>query len=182
MSIQAINTEFDGRHFRSRLEARWAVFFKAMGIECAYEPEGYVVRGTPYLPDFYIPSLDCFIEIKGVMPESDQENKALPTCAEREKADGLAEVTGKPVFIFYGDIPDDDGTRGDSAEVHLPDGYGGILTDNYWHWTYCDGCDSVDITHAGNKSEMRHGPFCGGGYHSGEKLRMAYRCARSARF
>lgn len=27
MSIQAIQTHYDGYHFRSRLEARWAVFF-----------------------------------------------------------------------------------------------------------------------------------------------------------
>lgn len=39
----AIQTEYNGYLFRSRLEARWAVFFDAMGIEYEYEPEGIVL-------------------------------------------------------------------------------------------------------------------------------------------
>lgn len=31
--IKAIETEYDGHRFRSRLEARWAVFFNAIGHE-----------------------------------------------------------------------------------------------------------------------------------------------------
>jgi len=30
--IKAIETEYDGHRFRSRLEARWAVFFNAVGL------------------------------------------------------------------------------------------------------------------------------------------------------
>lgn len=32
-NIKAIETEYDGHKFRSRLEARWAVFFNAIGQE-----------------------------------------------------------------------------------------------------------------------------------------------------
>ena len=39
--IKAIETEYNGYRFRSRLEARWAVFFDAMGIKYEYEPEGF---------------------------------------------------------------------------------------------------------------------------------------------
>lgn len=45
MSIQAIETVYKGYHFRSRLEARWAVFFDTLGIEWEYEKEGYDLRG-----------------------------------------------------------------------------------------------------------------------------------------
>ena len=39
--IKAIETMYKGYHFRSRLEARWAVFFDTLGIPWKYENEGY---------------------------------------------------------------------------------------------------------------------------------------------
>ena len=39
--MKAIQTEYKGYLFRSRLEARWAVFFDACGVRWEYEPEGY---------------------------------------------------------------------------------------------------------------------------------------------
>ena len=51
--IRAIETIYRGHKFRSRLEARWAVFFDACGVEWEYEPEGFELRnGLRYLPDF----------------------------------------------------------------------------------------------------------------------------------
>ena len=63
--IPAIQTRYAGCHFRSRLEARWAVFFDQTGIEWEYEPQGYLVDGQPYLPDFYLPKLGWWVEVKG---------------------------------------------------------------------------------------------------------------------
>jgi hypothetical protein len=61
----AIQTEYNGYLFRSRLEARWAVFFDAMGIEYEYEPEGIVLSdGSLYLLDFYLPDFRCYFEVK----------------------------------------------------------------------------------------------------------------------
>jgi hypothetical protein len=52
-AIKAIDTRYAGHLFRSRLEARWAVFFDQIGLRWEYEPEGYVISdGTRYLPDF----------------------------------------------------------------------------------------------------------------------------------
>lgn len=66
MSIPtAIQTSYAGCRFRSRLEARWAVFFDHLGIGWEYEPQGYVLSdGSCYLPDFL---LDCgtWVEVKG---------------------------------------------------------------------------------------------------------------------
>ncbi len=39
--MKPIETEYKGYRFRSRLEARWAVFFDACGVDWEYEPEGY---------------------------------------------------------------------------------------------------------------------------------------------
>ena len=54
MSIKAIETKAYGRRFRSRLEARWAVFFTHMGLKWEYEPEGFDIDGVRYLPDFCV--------------------------------------------------------------------------------------------------------------------------------
>ena len=63
--IKAIETQYQGYRFRSRLEARWAVFFDALGVEWEYEPEGFDLgHEGKYLPDFYLPGLDCHAEIK----------------------------------------------------------------------------------------------------------------------
>ena len=64
-----IETEYKGYRFRSRLEARWAVFFDMMGIYYVYEPEGFELEdGTKYLPDFYFPDQDTYGEVKPDRP------------------------------------------------------------------------------------------------------------------
>lgn len=79
MTIKAIETHYNGYRFRSRLEARWAVFFDAMNIKYQYELEGFEVTYSDgyesttfrYLPDFYLPQSETWVEVKGVMSEND---------------------------------------------------------------------------------------------------------------
>lgn len=67
MSIKPIETFYNGYRFRSRLEARWAVFFDHCGIKYEYEPEGFALSdGEKYLPDFYLPEQDTYVEVKGI--------------------------------------------------------------------------------------------------------------------
>src|SRR6187402_3278288 len=55
MVIRSIKTRYKGCQFRSRLEARWAVFFDALNIIWEYEKEGFRLSdGTLYLPDFWL--------------------------------------------------------------------------------------------------------------------------------
>ena len=81
--IKPIETFYKGYRFRSRLEARWAVFFDVAGIEYEYEPEGYKLSdGTLYLPDFYLPAFDTYVEVKRDTEEGRKEviekcNKAI---------------------------------------------------------------------------------------------------------
>ena len=63
-AIKAIETSYNGYRFRSRLEARWAVFFDKAGIRYFYEHEGYDLGDEYYLPDFYLPDFDLFVEVK----------------------------------------------------------------------------------------------------------------------
>lgn len=55
MSLKPIKTNYMGFSFRSRLEARWAVFFQHMNMKWEYESEGFVTDdGLQYLPDFKV--------------------------------------------------------------------------------------------------------------------------------
>ena len=80
--IKPIETIYNGYRFRSRLEARWAVFFHMGNIKYEYEPEGYKLPdGTLYLPDFYLPEFDLYVEVKGeregAWEEIDKAKKAV---------------------------------------------------------------------------------------------------------
>jgi hypothetical protein len=65
MDIKPIETVYNGYRFRSRLEARWAVFFDELGIKYEYEPEGFEKEGYRYLPDFYLTETKTWVEVKG---------------------------------------------------------------------------------------------------------------------
>lgn len=92
MTIRAIETRYNGYRFRSRAEARWAVFFDALGLRYEYEKEGYELPCGRYLPDFFLPEINVWFEVKGVDPTSD----------EITKAGFLHWSTGFPVLIASG--------------------------------------------------------------------------------
>lgn len=108
MTIKAIETRYAGCRFRSRLEARWAVFFDHLKIGWQYEPEGFELPNGRYLPDFKIEPrntsdgpwsdpLDLYCEVKG----------APLTLPEAEKIRAFAETAGKNRFILaLGAIPE----------------------------------------------------------------------------
>lgn len=93
--MKAIETVYDGYRFRSRLEARWACFFKTLGIEYEYEKEGYDLDGVWYLPDFWLPEQECFIEIKGQEPTEDEYGMVESLCWH----------SSFDVHVFWGNIP-----------------------------------------------------------------------------
>jgi hypothetical protein len=100
--LNAIETAYNGYRFRSRLEARWAVFFDSLGVRYEYEREGFDLGSAGwYLPDFWLPKPGCWVEIKG----SD------PTGEEIAKAKALALASKQVVWVFAGPpnySPEDD--------------------------------------------------------------------------
>lgn len=55
VGLKPIQTRYSGHFFRSRCEARWAVFFDHLNLRWEYEVEGFELPdGTRYLPDFKI--------------------------------------------------------------------------------------------------------------------------------
>ena len=76
VAIKAIETKYKGYRMRSRLEARWALFFDICHEKWEYEREGYQLKSGRYLPDFWLPRLDMWVEVKGESPTK-QEVKLL---------------------------------------------------------------------------------------------------------
>lgn len=109
MDIKPIETFYNGYRFRSRLEARYAVFFDAAGIKYEYEPEGYYLPdGSMYLPDFYLPYVGgrahvmdekgLYVEVKGKLTEADY-NKIRLFCGFDDYGYPLRSV------LIVGQIP-----------------------------------------------------------------------------
>jgi hypothetical protein len=96
--LAPIETIYNGYRFRSRLEARWAIFFDESGVKYEYEKEGYDLGDAGwYLPDFYLPEIrdGVFIEVKPESFFSDSENY--------KKTEKLTLLTKKDSFIVCGD-------------------------------------------------------------------------------
>lgn len=99
-SVKVIPTRYNNYFFRSRLEARWAVFFDQAGFVYEYEKEGYLLDSGKYLPDFWIKhpcnslpeGSGYFVEIKGVTPNEKYLNKLME----------LARKTGHSTYLFVG--------------------------------------------------------------------------------
>ena len=113
-TIKAIETEYNGYRFRSRLEARWAVFFDAAGIKYQYEPEGFEVSNFyqdgkvyRYLPDFYLPQFKCYAEVKPTKEKLREDGEKLSMMIDFNNtpiADGLL-ILGQIPKIEYGYVP-----------------------------------------------------------------------------
>lgn len=86
--------ERGGYLMRSYSETRWADMMDALHISWLYEPKLVVTSHGAYLPDFYLPRIGMFVEVKG----------AAPTEIEREKAADVSVTTGCPVVIAFGDM------------------------------------------------------------------------------
>lgn len=98
MEIKNIETFYNGYKFRSRLEARWAVFFDDADIMYEYEPEGFNLNGEWYLPDFYLPEYKVYIEIKPAGEIKKENSKVW-----EEKCAKFRDCTGKAILLCYGD-------------------------------------------------------------------------------
>lgn len=79
-----IETEYAGIRYRSRLEARWALFFDAAGIDAQYEEQGFELseggESHLYLPDFRLPC-GTYVEVKA--RTSDEEMRWLKVFSDQ---------------------------------------------------------------------------------------------------
>lgn len=134
-------TFYKGITFRARGEARWAVFMDTLGVKWQYEVNGYqFADGTRYLPDFWLPDLKCWIEIKGEAPTDEEELKARQ----------LAELTKSRVYIFFGVIALPDGDTAPAAHAIFPDGG----WDSSYMWCECEQCGTVGVQFDGRSDRL----------------------------
>jgi hypothetical protein len=92
MISHALETVWQGYRFRSRLEARWAIFFSRLGIEFDYEPQGFSLPSGCYLPDFWLPQVHMWAEVK----------PGRFTQREQKLCEELVLTTGHPVLMLVG--------------------------------------------------------------------------------
>ncbi len=100
-SIKAIPTEFKGRLYRSRLEAKWASFFDRCGWHAEYEPYDL----GSWSPDFLISQGDNQILVE-VKPISEVH---VPTIYKMYSAAKQAEFSGDLLLVGTGLKPDEYG-------------------------------------------------------------------------
>jgi hypothetical protein len=107
--IKAIQTRYNGYWFRSRTEARWAVFFDSLGIPYEYEVEGFDLGiSGQYLPDFHFPSGDGLFGIKWAEVKPYQGDYEIDVSVKFPKlhdfvlqVDDIVLLDGPPNFIWY---------------------------------------------------------------------------------
>jgi len=194
--IQNIETDYSGYRFRSRLEARWAVFFDALGVEYEYEPEGFELpSGRRYLPDFRIKCygtrgdcgnapFDLWVEVKGRMSQGDADKVHEFCKTEHVESydwgkDEWYEIHS-PILIV-GDIPNPETYSAQSSNLHNYEGMDGI---NIYSWNY----ETIDGDYFAAYPAVKNGRFYLDGDDSNYQtmdlsiVRAAFRAARQARF
>lgn len=121
--MKAIQTIYKGRRFRSRLEARWAIFFDAIDIGWEYETEGFQLGKTKYLTDFRIQSfgankVDLYIEIKPNKPSIEEIHKCF------EVANGtntcVALICGTPGLPEFSNLGSDWNLKNGYVTLYFP--------------------------------------------------------------
>lgn len=193
---RAIPTHWAGYRFRSRTEARVAVFLQTLGLRWEYEPQGFIVKPghgenctcptEPYLPDFHVPEIGLWLEVKPTMADLVDPNGVRVW----ENFAGMVEEqwdAGKAV-MWLGGIPNPDEVDrlGPPRAQRWYDP--GLIGLGQWHLSWC-ACPTGQ--HFDVQEEARGGRIeCGcpriadGRARSGNHptILTAYRAARSARF
>jgi hypothetical protein len=192
--IKPIETIYNGYKFRSRLEARWAVFFDALGVEYEYEPEGFVLpSGTYYLPDFRVKCygtrgnfcdnpFDLYIEVKGKMTQEDADKiKEFSGNLVMKEKDGWTYYEIEHPILVVGNIPNPDTYTSSSDDFNNYDAMYGI---RIYPWNY----ETIDGDYFAAYPAVKDGCFYLDGDDSNymtmnhKVIQDALRTARQARF
>ena len=192
--VRAIQTEYKGYLFRSRLEARWAVFFDACGVDWEYEPEGYDLGdGLYYLPDFLLHGVtvnhgyfkkncDIYVEVKGRMNDADAEKINRFYAAGYPEGDDWG--VSQTAVLIVGNIPNGEDMR------EILDNLQDAAYDDHHGWPNFYNFETVDGDYFGAYPGVdKHGKFNLFGDDStylwsmnSDATERAYRLARQARF
>lgn len=179
--MKAIQTRWGGYRFRSRVEARWGIFFEHLLVPWEYEKEGFTLPAGLYLPDFFLPEQNCWVEIKG-------QN---PTVEERALCSQLACHQNQRVYLFAGRLflPGTGPLSGGLAPSAIAFYPNGDVDDGEHHWCDCEICGACGIEFQGRSHNLpcrgmclRDGHQYKGRRYDSTRVMDAYRAALSARF
>lgn len=145
--VKAIETIYKGYRFRSRLEARWAVFLDDLGVEWQYEVEGFELPdGSKYLPDFHINEQGLYTPGKHTYGPWLEVKGECPTKREVEKMELLCTSLCSYGLLVWG-MPGEENWLHFHKEIGVDDGsdsspYGAIagnclvdyLLPGSWDW------------------------------------------------
>jgi hypothetical protein len=104
--LKSLPTLYKGYKFRSLLEAQWAAFFDHLAIEWHHELQGYLLApfGDCYRPDFYLPELGYWLEVKAKNPDEKAQRKTylFNYCLSHE---ATSKKTRERAFVLHGRVP-----------------------------------------------------------------------------
>jgi hypothetical protein len=173
---KAIETAYKGYRFRSRLEARWAVFFDRAEIAWEYEPEGFETDAGRYLPDFLLRGR-YYVEVKPDNAPSGAFDKAR---ALARGFDLLPRVNNAPEVVLLSGPPE----HGARYECLRPHWHPSRLP---WEWWGC--CSEfyhLGYTYVRGQQtpwpEATLAEWLAAGYGQNCRINQAVQAARSARF
>jgi hypothetical protein len=152
--MKAIETTYSGIRFRSKTEAKWALFMDIIGCKWIYEPEGYDLGdGIFYCPDFYLPDVDAFLEIKPITGGFPSPTKQLAAQSGKR----VVTMLGEPFFYQRDEdagICHQLGLQNYGENWCSPDECG---EDYGYAFCVCPSCGSIDIEWRGRGRRMKCG-------------------------
>lgn len=154
VTVRPIQTRAYGRRFRSRLEARWAVFLTELGVRWEYEHQGFVTEAGPYLPDFWLPEIrgGVWLEIKPfTTPESDGSWGSMwddPILSAFNDAHG-----GVQLFVAHG-LPDIKQLQNLWSDLLYPSGWIEGDCEESMLFCICPVCGAVGIEFDGRAARI----------------------------
>lgn len=175
--IKAIETSYAGCRFRSRLEARWAVFFDTLGVRWLYEHEGFELPSGRYLPDFWLPDFKMFVEVK-------PDNHGFDP-----RHDELVDQSGAALAVVSS-FPDPrlvsaTGFVGGWLFIANNQPYSAPVRSAGYCWSLCPKCMGAGFSFEGgriNEAHLRRDRCTGKLVGNHPRILKAYQAARSARF
>lgn len=166
-AIRPIETRYGGRRYRSRLEARWAVYFDALSIDFEYERQGYTNGDACFLPDFWLPHVGLrgfnngvYVEVKPSV-YTDEDERQFRICPE-------------PLIVVVGQPPGYSERQTNEAAYQFSSDGG----DNYMRLLRCATCSHYTWAYGCEPQDCR----CGGLYVAVDYHCDAVHAALSARF
>lgn len=189
MAVKSLHTRYAGCHFRSRLEARYAVFFDHLGIAWEYEPQGFEVTKRlelsedtfNYLPDFWLPDMQVWFEVKGEL-DATTTWRLLNSAASLSSNDGDGcHGSGGHDLVVGGPLT---GSGGISLPVRLHMHKGDLLASCLWCGHPAWPGYTLLANDAGevfDTAPLLRGYYCKT-HSSDERILAALDAARSARF